>query len=64
MTFKRNQSDETVLREMSSAGLRIGWKDSTSGEVYTFLLGERAAIDTALREDGLNPADFWPEVGV
>ncbi len=63
MMFKRSEADETVIREQTTSGLRIGWKDADTGEVYTFLLDRQEDIDTALREDGIDPYDFFKQVG-
>lgn len=59
---KRRSDDITVQRYLSSDGLHIAWKDSSTGEVYGGIFHGDAA-DAALQADGLNPAEFWPEVG-
>lgn len=62
MIFKRSGADETVLREQTTSGFRIGWMDSATGEVYDFLLDRQEDIHAALREDGIDPENFFKQV--
>lgn len=59
---KRSENDRTVVRYQAPDGLHIAWEDSATGETYGAILQGDAAL-AALRADGVDPDQFWPEIG-